>query len=134
MEEVQKHFDAWVRVALVILLALLAVLCGLLLHQYKTLRDQQILGGPIHWLTALHGATSTPMTDPNFIQSWMTYDYVDHIYDLPADYLRMTLHIADGHYPRVSIAESAEAQQMTIAAMTAEVRKAIGDYLVANGK
>lgn len=80
-------------------------------------------------LSALHHPPTYPMTDVGFVQSWMTYDYIDHIYDLPPTYLQSDLAIVDTRYPRVSISESSEAQKVSAAMLTTDVKNAISNYI-----
>lgn len=129
MDRAQRHFDAWIRILLGAIVVVLIFLCVLLFREYQNLRAQELAGVHMPGLSALRGRAAMPLSDVNFIQSWMTYDYVSHIYALPPDYLKTTLDIADTRYPRVSIAESAEAQKTTAAALTAEVKTAVSDYL-----
>ncbi len=70
-----------------------------------------------------------PLTDTSLIQSWMTYDYVGHLYGLPPDYLKTTLHILDGRYPAVTIGESAKAQHLDAPTMLGQVRQSISQYI-----
>ena len=130
MHDAHHDRDTWVQSALLVLVVVLLILCALLFHEYRTLRQQDLMGphGP-----GLHGGGAT-MTDANLIQSWMTYDYIGHVYALPPDYLKTTLNIADTRYPRISIAESAEAQKVSASELLAQVRSAVSDYLVTNGR
>ncbi len=128
-ETSHSHFGTAVRVTFFALLALLAILCGLLFHQYRILRDESFIAGHPH----LFGSHGTPLTDPSLIQSWMTYDYISHVYGLPPNYLKTTLMIVDPHYPHVSISESAEAQHETATTLTAHVKDAVAHYLVMPG-
>jgi hypothetical protein len=132
MADPHTHFDTAIRVALFALFALLIILCGLLFHQYRVLREELSASGHLPRLFIVHG-NATHLTDVDLIQPWMTYDYINHVYGLPADYLKDTLVIADPRYPRVSISESAEAQHEDAAALTAQVKTAVSHYLVTNG-
>lgn len=127
MESGPHHFDTVLRIILVTLTSLLAILCAMLFVEYQHLRE---LGtSPMH----LH-SRALPVTNADFIQSWMTYDYIDHIYALPPGYVKAALSIADSRYPRVSIAQSAEAQHKSAAAMTTAVQNAVQNYLLTQGQ
>ncbi len=39
----------------------------------------------------------------NQVQPWMTFDYINRIYNLPPDYLKQHLSIQDERYPNVQI-------------------------------
>lgn len=126
------HFDRMIRVALIALSVLILVLGSLLLREYGILRAEVMHGGRIpHSFNPRENAA--PLTDASLIQSWMTYDYIGHVYGLPLGYLASSLSITDSHYPRESIAESAEALHMSVADLTAAVRASVSDYLVKKG-
>lgn len=125
MEHPHTRFDQGLRIALVVLLALLVALCGLLVWQLSSVR-QSIPAGRPHF-SMMHGVS--PATDPNVVQSWMTFDYVGHIFRLQPDYLKTALGITDSRYPRLTIAEAAEAGNISVAAYLASVRAAISQEL-----
>ncbi len=65
--------------------------------------------------------------DANKISGWMTFKYINLIFNLPPEYLKNELKITDKRYPDVSIVslakrqkqDSAEILQATIAAIKA---------------
>ena len=121
-----------IRVALLALLALLVLLCGLLFHQYRILRGEVLMNGHLHLLSPRGNAA--PLTDTSLIQSWMTFDYIGHVYGLPRDYLKTTLSITDPNYPHVTIAGSSAAQHESAVVLTAQVQAAVSNYLVTTGR
>lgn len=50
---------------------------------------------------------SFPLRNPQDIQPWMTFEYVNKNFDLPKEYLRDTLHITHTKYPAVGIRDVA---------------------------
>lgn len=50
-----------------------------------------------------HGQNMNATDVINNIQPWMSFDYLNQTFNLPPDYLRETLHITDGRYPRLGI-------------------------------
>jgi len=130
MKHFQEHFDWAVRIVLSLLVLLFLGLCVTLFFQYQRLRHDQMIGPHAPWFPS-QGRGGVP-SDVNLVQSWMTYDYVGHIYHLPQDYLKTTLSLKTTYYPRVSISASAAVQGTSSAALTTDVKKAIQDYLVSN--
>ena len=130
MERTHRHISTILSGALIGLTALVLILGALLIFQYRSFKQQSFPNGrgPRFFM---HG--TGPVTDVSLIQSWMTYDYISHVYRLPPDYLKTTLSIADLRYPRVTISQSADAQRMSVAALTEAVRNAVKDYLAKNG-
>lgn len=60
------------------------------------------VGDLIHDYRQARQATPAPQSTLQ-LESWMTFNYVNFVYDLPPDYLRTTLHITDPRYPNVEI-------------------------------
>ena len=58
----------------------------------------------------------------------MTFDYVDHLFSLPPEYLQQTLGITDSRYPRIAIEEYAEDAHLDQAATLAAVKNAVAAY------
>ncbi len=129
MDRINRHFDAWIRGALAALALALILLSALLIRQYQQLREQSLTGPNAPWLSRFHGAPRAPLTDVTLIQPWMTYDYIGHSYGLPIDYLKTALSITDARYPRLTVSESAEAQNLSADALLAAVRAAVSTYL-----
>ena len=77
-----------------------------------------------------HGA----LTDKNvdLIASWMTFDYINKIFALPADYLKNALAISDTGYPRVSVSKYAKVHKLDQAGFLAEVQKSVASYFTAH--
>jgi hypothetical protein len=48
-----------------------------------------------------HG--NLPVSESRLIASWMSFDYINKLYDLPSDYLKNKLSISDVKYPNISI-------------------------------
>jgi hypothetical protein len=93
------------------------------------LREEAFVNGHMHLFNPRGGPVHS--TDVSLIQSWMTYDYVGHVYGLPINYLKTTLSITDPNYPHVTISNSAGALHENADALTAQVRSAVTHYFVA---
>jgi hypothetical protein len=121
VESPHTRFDRGIRIAIVALLLLLVILCGLLSWQVW-LVSRSMPHGHSHF-SQLHG--TAPATDPSVIQSWMTFDYVGHIFRLQPDYLKTAVDITDARYPRLTIIEAAEASHQSVDTYLALVRDAV---------
>jgi hypothetical protein len=62
------------------------------------------------------------------IQPWMTFDYLNHVFNLPADYLKNQLHIQDPHYPNVSLTRYAKQQGTSVSELLKSVQQAIRSH------
>jgi len=72
-----------------------------------------------------------PLTvrDVNAIQYWMTFDYLNKIFNLPPNYLQGALNISDKRYPFLTLARYAREDRLNAALVLSEVQAAIIDYL-----
>ncbi len=87
---------------------MLIVLCALLVREYRHLQRLNGFTSRQSWLAALHERAPMTAANATFVQTWMTFDYVDHLFNIPSDYFRTTFAITDVRYPRLTIAEYAE--------------------------
>ena len=55
-----------------------------------------------------HTDISKGTARPDQIQKWMTFSYINYIFNLPPTYLSQTLHIQDTRYPNISIVQYAK--------------------------
>jgi hypothetical protein len=58
----------------------------------------------------------------------MTFDYMNHVFNLPATYMQTALGITDSHYPRLTIAEYAKEAGLSQPAALIKVQNAISAY------
>src|ERR1700733_1684117 len=131
-----EHVDRIIRIALCVLLFILIVLCLVLFQEYQRLRQSNIINAHGFLMgSALHHA-STPATsaDTDLIQSWMTFDYINHVFALPPTYLQTTLHITATSYPRLSLSTYARTQHLDAATFLASVQNAVHAYLITQNK
>ena len=62
------------------------------------------------------------------IASWMTFDYINKIFALPADYLKNTLNISDAHYPQISISRYEKNQKLDSTQFLAHIQSVVAAY------
>jgi hypothetical protein len=111
----------------------LLILFCLLVINYRALRRAQILNTRGIWFSLVlknHG--SLPVTDVSFIRPWMTFDYVNKLFNVPSDYLATHLSITDARYPRLSLSQYAKTNHFDSTFVTSEVESAVGHYLAAS--
>ena len=92
-----------------------------LIATYKEAIDQKI--------TQFHGTLTGENTD--LVASWMTFDYINKIFNLPSDYLKNSLAISDASYPRISISRYEKNHKLDQNQFLAEVKKTVANYFTA---
>lgn len=66
------------------------------------------------------------------IRSWMTFSYINRIFNLPVDYLKNELGINDPDYPGVSISKAAKAGNISTSRYTDKVKDIIKQFIISS--
>ena len=81
-----------------------------------------------------HRPLMQPIYQPAQIQDWMTFRYVNYVFNLPSDYLKIKLNIVNSGYPNITLNKYAGSQKLNLAIFTESVRQAVGEYISGGGK
>lgn len=65
--------------------------------------------------------------DVSYISKWMTFDYINRIYNLPDSYLKDIFSIQDARYPFLTIAKYAESVHIDSDTFTQEIQNSVSD-------
>lgn len=117
---------------LVLALSLFVLFTFLFTKDFRRLRYSGAFGRSTSSLRELYMIRrhySPTAQDSTYIQGWMTFSYINRVFNVPNDYLRQQLHIADTHYPSVSVSEVAESQHASLPQFLITVRGAVARYL-----
>ena len=68
-------------------------------------------------------------TSANFIQTWMTFDYINSIYHLPPDLLSGSLAIKDTHYPHITLKKYIVENHLNSTTFLGQVRTIVSDHM-----
>jgi hypothetical protein len=68
--------------------------------------------------------------DIQSIQSWMTFTYINRIFNLPTDYLKTELNISNSQYPNITIAKAIASQSMATNDFLVNMRSIIQAFLI----
>ena len=124
----------YIQVTMIVIVLLLFILTAFLIKEYVDLHQMQILNGqefrPSNFFKN-HG----PLTanDVGAMRPWMTFDYINKLFNLPPDYLKNILSVSDPAYPKVSLNGYANNQHINITDFMEKVENSIRDYLIASG-
>ena len=122
----------YLKYAIIVLVAILLILGFFLVREYRTLRREQIIDLHALHLSAIlthHGSLTA--NDVDAIRPWMTFDYVNKLFNIPGDYLKTHFGITDARYPQLSLAGYARGTRSDIPAFTNNVIGVVYDYLTA---
>lgn len=79
-----------------------------------------------HGLTFRRHAADIP--NPSYIEGWMTFGYINRVFNLPSAYLQKQLGILNVKYPNVQLARSAKDNNVDTAAFVTQVRVVVSQY------
>ena len=103
----RRPLGHYIKISLIVLGLLLVVLFIFLVRDYLVLRRANLINRRELSLSAFvqkHGPLSASET--GVIRPWMTFDYINRIFNLPKDYLKDQLQISDAHYPNTTLGSS----------------------------
>lgn len=128
----KEHLVIVVRYILIGLGILCAVLLVFAFIQYRALRHEQLVNDQESWIISIiknHG----PLTanDVNIIRPWMTFDYVNKIFNLPVDYLKTNVPVTDARYPALSLGSYAREASSDPNAFALTVASSVRAYMTA---
>ena len=128
----KKQTKSYLEIILAILVAILIVLCFFLAQEYHRLRSLSYMEGHGPLLATLRAQGPLTVKDVGYIETWMTFDYVNHLFNLPSSYLQTSLGITDPRYPRLTIREYLEHESPgETASSLVAVQNAVSSYLTA---
>ncbi len=119
-EHRHNHVRKYLEFLLLILLFILLMLSVGLIREYGSVRR---LGS-----MRAHPVANNVDT----IQGWMTFDYVNKVFNLPPAYLASALNISNARYPRLLIFRYAETNHLNAKDFLAAVKNSVADYLAGN--
>jgi len=125
--------DKRIRVALIVVLALLVAILLLLLtaviHDY--IRAEALGQVEAVRTTLSNERRAGPLSKPETgdIAGWMTFDYINYLFALPSGYLQAAVPVKDPAYPHLSLNSFARHTNQGRAALVQAVQSAVAEYL-----
>jgi hypothetical protein len=126
------NIKTYIKYAIILLVVLLFVLGVFLIKDYISLRRMQIINAREFQLSNLlknHGQLTA--NDITVIRPWMTFDYINTLFNIPPDYLKTALVISDPSYPRLSLYGYADHQHVNVMMVLSEVESSTRAYVTA---
>ena len=123
-----KQIEMYLKITIAIAAVILVVLCILLVREYRHLRRLDYVAAHGSLFSALHAHGPVGASDASSVATWMTFDYVNHLFALPPQYLQTNLAITDSRYPRFTIREYSEDQHLDQSTALTQVQNAIRAY------
>jgi hypothetical protein len=119
------HHSRYVTYGLILLGIAFILLCVSFYEEFNQLRHLQILRFQQGWISAFRSRAPLTQDDVSMIQPWMTFDYVNRVFNIPPDYLKTALHVSDAAYPRISLSHYAKSHAINSAVFVEQVKTAL---------
>lgn len=74
-------------------------------------------------------AHATSAKDAEYIDTWMTFKYVNFIFNIPDTYLKDTLQIEDVRYPNLPIGRYTKTQKLDNVLYIKKIKEAVKNYV-----
>jgi hypothetical protein len=118
-----------IKITLVVLGVVLVALFVFLVRDYLSLRRANLINRRELSLSAFVQKNGTlNSTEVGVIHPWMTFDYINRIFNLPQNYLKDQLHVSNPHYPNITLGSYASAENLNTSETVHDVQNAIVNY------
>ncbi len=117
---------------MVLLAILIIILAVVFVHESIVLHHEQLVSAHELALSSFL-QHHRPLTagDVTIIRPWMTFAYIDKLFNVSSTYLQSSLSIQDPHYPQLSLSGYANYEHESVATLTTEVEDSLSTYLTA---
>jgi hypothetical protein len=125
-----ENMERWIRLSILLFAITLIVLFIFFLKQYIILKKAHIVNireTEISSLIKSHNKFSAQ--DINFIRSWMTFDYINKLFNIPENYLQTTLNITSNHYPKLVVSDYIEDNKLDKNIFLQSLVNAVKEYV-----
>lgn len=108
------------------------ILINILLVQRDVIRMQRFSAIRAYTSQLIQKRNHGPLSaqDANLIRSWMTFDYVNKLFNLPSNYISTHLKIPTNRYPRETLANYAKQNRIDPKIFVTETENIVRAYLV----
>jgi hypothetical protein len=114
-------------VIIVVMIVILLCLCAALAAGVRRAGRENPSASFVDFLSLKRAHGPLPAADADLIRPWMTFDYVNRLFGLPPEYLKVGLDITDKRYPDISFTEYSESSGTTSVSFLGSVRSAVLD-------
>jgi len=114
-------------IIIVLLTVFLLGLCVFLVTGVRRVDRESSISSFRTFLAARRVRGPLPLTEAEVIRPWMTFDYINQLFNLPKNYLKSNINITDSRYPNLSITELSESLSTSSISVLAEVESAVAE-------
>lgn len=119
-------------IVLMIIVILLAIFSVLFVRNIISAHRAGVFAAhrPISDLLLKNKAThTTSVKDVEYIDTWMTFKYINFIFNIPESYLKDTLQIDDVRYPNLPVGRYTKAKKLESVLYISKIKDAVKNYI-----
>src|ERR1035437_1622120 len=112
-----------------VLILILISLCIVLFYRYSEVSPERVINKE-RFSKLAKDDIALGLNDVQMIASWMTFDYINHVFRLPPQYLKLTLGINDSQYPHLTISRYAQENKIAEGVFIAQIQNTVKNYFI----
>lgn len=117
--------------SVILLIVLIIIFSFFLIKGIWTIRRQWIMNQ--HKITQQFFSNhKTSISDVNYIENWMTFHYINHIFSVPENYFKDKLNIDDKKYPNIPLWRYAKSKNIDLTVFLNQVKSFLSQYIKQN--
>lgn len=118
--------NVWSQAVLLLIVVLFALLeIQAISEEIRNLKQENYSESSILWQNR---DIRTLSLQPEDIEAWMTFSYINTVFDLPSDYLEKVLGVREDNYPYISIARFARRHHLASDQFLFFIQNVVADY------
>ena len=135
--EFPKKISSIESIILIVVVTLIIAFATMLTRNIQTARHAGVFAHrpPVSELLLKNKQSGTvSVSDVESIDVWMTFQYINFIFNIPEDHLKSALHIEDSHYPNLSVGRYIKNKQLNKAEFVASIKNTVRAYMTSHPK
>lgn len=119
-------------VLIIFSIILLILFCIFLMRNVQTARQSGVFDhrtSVSQFLLKNKQSNRISITDTDYIDTWMTFQYINFVFNIPETYLKDQLQITDTGYPKMTIGKYIKNNRLDKAAYTEKIKETVREYI-----
>lgn len=112
-----------------VLSLLLIFLCIFLYYRYSEISPERVINRE-RFSRLTKDNIKLGSSDVQTIMSWMTFDYINHVFGIPPQYIKSEVNINDSRYPRLTLSRYARDNKIDEGIFTTQIQNTVKNYFL----
>jgi hypothetical protein len=115
----------------------IVIYCGLLIGNIQSAKRAGVFNNRTNIAEILQKNKQTHLTsveDVGLIDAWMTFEYINALFNIPASYLQESLDIQDSKYPKIPVGKYIKINRLNRSEYLLKVKKSVRNHVEASAQ